>query len=73
MKDVTRKFHVVVVQQQRQRNLQKSVLHVQSCFLLIRPIVVVFVLSLVFFSRRPQCRRRFSITRFYFCVSNLSV
>ena len=31
------KFHVVVVQQQRQRNVQKSVIHVQSCFLLIRP------------------------------------
>ena len=27
------KFHVVVVQQQRQRNVQKkSVMHVQSCF-----------------------------------------
>ena len=27
------KFYVVVVQKQRQRNVQKSVLHVQSCFL----------------------------------------
>ena len=34
------KFHGVVAQQ-RQRNVQKSVLHVQSCFLLITPIVVV--------------------------------
>ena len=32
IKRVTRKLHVVVVQQQRQRNVQKSVLHVQSSF-----------------------------------------
>ena len=32
IKRVTRKFHVVVVQQQRQRCVQKSVLHVQSSF-----------------------------------------
>ena len=31
IKHVTRKFHVVVVQK-KQRNVQKSVLHVQSCF-----------------------------------------
>ena len=48
VKRVTRKFHVVVEQQQRQRNVQKSVLHVQSCFLLIRPIVVAAVI--VFFA-----------------------
>ena len=32
-------FHIVVVQQQRQRNKQRNVMHVQSCFffLLIRP------------------------------------
>ena len=32
------KFYVVVAQKQRQRNVQKSVLQVQSCFLLIRLI-----------------------------------
>ena len=32
VKGISRKFHVVVVQQQRQRNVQKSVLHVQSYF-----------------------------------------
>ena len=36
-----RHFHVVVVQK-RQRNVQKSEMHVQSC-LLIKPIVFVFV------------------------------
>ena len=46
---------------QRQRNVQKSVLHVQSCFLLIRPI---FVFVFVFY--RSRCLHRFfSITRFY--------
>ena len=34
-------FHVVVAQK-RQRNVQKSEMHVQSC-LLIKPIVFVFV------------------------------
>ena len=33
IKRETREFQVPVVQQQRQRNVQKSVLHVQSCFL----------------------------------------
>ena len=33
--------------QQRLRNVQKSVLHVQSCFLLIRPIVIVLVVFTV--------------------------
>ena len=28
---------------QQQRNVQKSVLHVQSCFLLIRPFFAVYV------------------------------
>ena len=49
LKGATRKFHVVVVQQQWQRNVQKSVLHVQSCFLLIRPIIVVVVVVLFCF------------------------
>ena len=43
---------------QRQRNVQKSLLHVQSCFfLLIRPIVV--------FHRSPALPSPLSITRFY--------
>ena len=41
---------------QRQRNVQKSVLHGQSCFLLIRPIVVFSPFSL------PS---PLSISRFY--------
>ena len=72
MKDVTRKFHVVVVQQQRQRNVQKSVLHVQSCFLLIKPTVVVVVV-VVGFSLPFSMPSPFSITRFYFCLSKLYV
>ena len=41
MKREIRHFHVVVVQK-RERNVQKSVMHVQSCFLLIKPIVFFF-------------------------------
>ena len=38
------KFQVVVVQDKgKNSKVQKSVLHVQSCFLLIRPIVVVVI------------------------------
>ena len=38
------KFQVVVVQDKGKNwKVQKSVLHVQSCFLLIRPIVVVVI------------------------------
>ena len=43
IKRVTRKFLDVsrcIRAKQRQRSVQKSVLHVQSCFLLIRPFVV---------------------------------
>ena len=43
IKRVTKKFLEVSRcsrAKQRQRNVQKIVLHVQSCFLLIRPIVV---------------------------------
>ena len=43
---------------QQQGNVQKSVLHVQSCFLLIRSIVVVSYHSCCF-------QLVFSITRFY--------
>ena len=42
---------------QRQRNVQKIVLHVQSSFLLIRPIVL--------FHRSPPLPSPLSITRFY--------
>ena len=38
-------FHAVVVQN-RQRNVQKSVLHMQSCCLLIKPIALLDVLVL---------------------------
>ena len=39
------KFHIVVVQQQRQRNKQRNVMHVQSCFffLLSRPFDLLAV------------------------------
>ena len=60
IKSVTRKFLKVSRYsraKQRQRNVQKSVLHVQSCFLLIRPIVV--------FHRSPALPSPLSITRFY--------
>ena len=50
------KFHVVVVQNNGKEMYKKSVLHVQSCFLLIRPIVVFSPFSL------PS---PLSITRFY--------
>ena len=42
---------------QRQRNVKKIVLHVQSSFLLIRPIVL--------FHRSPPLPSPLSITRFY--------
>ena len=42
---------------QRQRNVQKIVLHVQSSFSLIRPIVL--------FHRSPPLPSPLSITRFY--------
>ena len=45
MKREIRHFHVVVVQK-RERNVQKSVMHVQSCFLLIKPIVFFLTFSL---------------------------
>ena len=44
MKRVTRKFHVLVMQNNDKELCTKSVLHVQSLFfLLIRPIVCLFV------------------------------
>ena len=49
-----RKFHVVVVQRQ-QKNVQNSVMQVQSCCLLISPEHIIFC--------RSPCRRR----RYWFC------
>ena len=49
------KFHVVIVQYNKGKEMyKKSVLHVQSCFLLIRPIVV--------FHRSPALPSPLSIT-----------
>jgi len=50
IKRVTRKFLEVSRNsraKQRQRNVQKSVLHVKGAFLLIRPIVVVVFLTVL--------------------------
>ena len=60
-------FTFVVVEQQRQRNVQKSVFTCKVVFLLIRPIVVVVV---VCFFCRSQCRRRLALHDF---VSKLHV
>ena len=43
--------------QRLQRNVQKSVMHVQSCFLLTNSIVCLF------FFLRSRCRRRRSFVR----------
>ena len=59
-------FTFVVVEQQRQRNVQKSVFTCKVVFLLIRPIVVVVCL----FFCRSQCRRRSALHDF---VSKLHV
>ena len=50
-------FHVAVLQNRGKEMYKKSVLHVQSCFLLIRPIVV--------FHRSPALPSPLSITQFY--------
>ena len=60
-------FTFVVVEQQRQRNVQKSVFTCKVVFLLIRPIVVGVV---VFFFCRSQRRRRLALHDF---VSKLHV
>ena len=59
-------FTFVVVEQQRPRNVQKSVFTCKVVFLLIRPIVVVVCL----FFCRSQCRRRLALHDF---VSKLHV
>ena len=59
LKRITRKFLEVSrcsCAKQRQRNLQKSVLHVQSC---------------VFANRFGRCRRRLELHDFIFCSSKL--
>ena len=58
-----RQFHVVVVQR-RQRNVQKSVMHVQSC--------CFANLNLLLF-RRSHCRRRRRRRRRRRCLSSLPV
>ena len=65
-------FTFVVVEQQRQRNVQKSVFTCKVVFLLIRPIVVdvVVVVFVCFFLCRSQCRRRLALHDF---VSKLHV
>ena len=48
-----RKFHVAVVQQ-RLRNVQKSVMHVQSCFFASLNLLL-FLLSAVAVAKIPYC------------------
>ena len=65
IKRVTRKFLDVsrcIRAKQRQRYVQKIVLHVQSCFLLIR--------ALLFFYR-SRCLRRLASNDFIFCWSKV--
>ena len=65
IKRLTRKFLEVSRcrrAKQRQRNVQKSVLHVQSFFLLIRPTDVLGCFC---------CRRRLELHDFIFCLSKL--
>ena len=59
-------FTFVVVEQQRQRNVQKSVFTCKVVFLLIRPIVVGGVVVVVFvcFFLPFSMPSPFSITRF---------
>ena len=54
---------------QRQRNVQKSVLHVQSCFLLIRP--TVFFLLFFFFAVFVAVAVWLALHEFIFCFSKL--
>ena len=58
------KFNVVVVRNNGKELYKKSVLHVQSCFLLIRPIVVFSPFSL------PS---PLSITRFFLFEQTLNI
>ena len=56
------KFLVVVVQNNGKEMYKKSVLHVQSFFLLIRPTDVLGCFC---------CRRRLELQDFIFCLSKL--
>ena len=59
------------MEQQRERNVQKSVFTCKVVFLLIRPIVgaIIVVVVIIFFCR-SQCRRRLALHDF---VSKLHV
>ena len=57
----TRKFQVVIVQNNGKEMSQKSVLQVQSCFLLIKPLI---------FFCCSHCRR-LVLHYFIFCLSKL--
>ena len=60
------------MEQQRQKNVQKSVFTCKVVFLLIRPIVVAVIVGVVvvFVFWRSQCRRRLALHDF---VSKLHV
>ena len=72
IKRVTRKFLVSRCRRakQRQRNVQKSVLHVQSCFLLIRPTVFL-LLCCFFFTVFVAVAVWLASHEFIFCFSKL--
>ena len=58
-------MYLVVVQQQRQRNVQKSVLYVQSCFFLANLIDLLLLLLLFLFCFcHSQCRCRLALYDF---------
>ena len=58
-----RTFYVVVVQNNGKEMFTQSVLHVQSCVLLIRPYVVFFY--------RSRCLRCLALHDFIFSLSKL--
>ena len=76
---VTKKFHVLVVQNNRQKNVQKNVLHVQICiFLLIRSVdfdAVLIAVALKGDVTRDDLQRRFlaqhSVAMLVQCCNNL--
>ena len=67
IKRVTRKFHVVVVQNNAKEMYNEKVCCTcKVAFLLIRPIVVVVV-----FFYRSRCVRHSALYDFIFCLSKL--
>ena len=72
IKRVTRKFLVSRCRRakQRQRNVQKSVLHVQSCFLLIRPTFFL-LFCFVFFAVLVAVDVWLALHKFIFYFSKL--